>query len=183
MKLTDQQMLNLWRQANNLETARNDCSIEVFEGFDYSAAIITAMRQWYLTLLDTAPLQYLQTSDITSQIALTSIGNGVWQFELGADVRRLIAIQIEGCAHLTNILTFETAKNQIALNTNRLIRSGINNPLAYKQGNKITIYCRTTNNSTPKITSTIAITGPGDEWYIFNESAISLIPHDNTFYE
>lgn len=183
MKLTDAQMMTLWRRAQGLEAARSDCSIEVFEGYDISSSLITAMRQWYLNLLDTAPLQHLQTTDISSQIILTNIAAGVWQFTLASDVRRLISMQIEGCSHATNILSYDEAQRQIALCTNRYSRNGIANPLAVRQGSVVTLYCRTSNGEQPVITSSIAVTDPGDEWYIFNESALSLIPKTEISYE
>lgn len=183
MKLTDTQMLALWRRAQNLEAARNDCSIEVFEGYDIASALNTAMRQWYLNLLDTAPLQYLQTTDITSQINLTNIAPGVWQFTLGESVRRLISLQISGCTHATSILPADAAQRQIALSTNRYSCAGTANPVATQLNRTITLLCRTADGKAPTILSSVAVVDPGDEWYVFDESALSLIPKAEPIYE
>jgi hypothetical protein len=181
MKLTDAQMLALWRRAQGLEAERSDCSVEVFEGYDIASALSTAMRQWYLNLLDTAPLQYLVCTDISTQITLTNIADGVWQFSLGAEVRRLISLQIEGCTHPSNIQTYDNAQREFALNTNRYSRRGTANPAAVQLGTTVTLYCRTATGNAPVIVSAMAVTDPGDEWYIFNESALSLIPKADNY--
>jgi hypothetical protein len=183
MKLTDAQMLALWRRAQNLEPERSDCSIEVFEGYDITSALNTAMRQWYLNLLDTAPLQYLQTTDISTQINLKQIATGVWQCSLNANVRRLISLQIEGCTHTTTIINHDNAQREIALNTNRYSRRGTANPAAVQQGKTITLYCKTSDGAAPAIAGATAIVDPGDEWYVFDESALSLIPKAENLYE
>jgi hypothetical protein len=177
MKISDQQMLAIWRRVHRLEPARSDCSIETFEGYDLDAAMQLDMRQWYLQLLDTAETRYLELSDVASQLSLTALADGVWQIALPADVRRLIAMQIDGCAQQTIVTNVADAQRQITLNTNRYSRAGLCAPVAVAQGRTVTLFCKTATGEAPQLLRVQAVTDPGDEWYVFDESALSLIPN------
>lgn len=168
-------MLALWRRVHRLEPARSDCSIEVFEGYDVAAAMRLDMRQWYLGLLDSAEVRYLVTDDITDQLTLTRVADGVWQMTLPVDVRRLITLRVSGCPRATVVQTAN--ERAVVLNTNRLVRSGTANPVAVADGKEITLYCKTADGTAPAIVGTQAVVDPGDEWYVFDEAALSLIPN------
>jgi hypothetical protein len=176
MKLTDQQMLALWRRSRRLEPARSDCSIEVFDGYETEAALTLEMRQWYLDLLDNADLKYLELSDIATQLKFSPTASGAWQAELPLSTRRIIALQISGCAHRTIVSSVVEAERQITLNTNPYSRSGLTRPVAYVVGRTLSLFCKTDDGVCPTITAASAVVDPGDELYIFNDSALTLLP-------
>lgn len=176
MKLTDQQMLAMWREAKGLEPMRSDCSIETFDGYDITSAMMVEMRQWYLQLLDTAELRYLELSDITDSLKLKPVANGVWQFSIPTDTRRIITLQINGCKHLTPVQSRAESLREIELNRNRYSRSTAENPLAVITGRIVTLYCATDDGQAPEIIGSQAVVDPGDEWYVMNESALTLLP-------
>ena len=181
MRLTDQQMLTLWRRACRLESARSDCSIDEYDGYNITAAMMMDMRLWYLNLLDTAELRHLVLTDITAKLKIKQAADGVWCFSLPTDTRRLVSIHVEGCAHTIVVINADDAQRLITLNSNRYSRSGMTNPVAILRGREVTLYCNTADGNAPTISSTQAVEDPGDEYYDLNESALSLIPKNISY--
>lgn len=173
MRLTSEQMLALWRRAQGYEAARTDCAVEIFEGQDLTAQWLTAMRNWYLELLDTGDLRYLTLTDIAPRLAFAPAApGGVWTAHLPVDVRRVVSLQVAGAQMPTVI---GTDARRMALNANRYGRSSQLMPTAAVTGRDLTLWCCTDNGYQPQITNVMAVTDPGEDFYDFDESALSLI--------
>lgn len=181
MRLNPQQMLAHWRRAHGHEAARSDCSVEIFEGMDTQVSMSAKMRQWYLRMLDTAPLRYVTLTDISGRISAERTGDGTWRVDLPQDVRRLVSLRLQGCAHDAAVRPRGDDDRGEALQANRYSRSGQWQPKAVAEagGRTVTLYCRGMN--TAVITEARAVTDPGDETYEFNESALTLL--NNPDYE
>ena len=174
MTLTDAQMLGHWRRHRGLEDARADCSIELFEGMDINTALRVEMRQWYLNLLDTAPLRYLQLTDISSRLTFTPTATaGVWTAALPVDVRRLITLTLEGAAP-ADVEEANPTGRRAVLNSNPYVRACRHRPTVTVSADRtVTVVCNTLH--LPPVIAAMAVVDPGDELYTFDESALSLI--------
>lgn len=172
MILTHTQMLAQWRRAMGFETDRTDCTIESTEGIDTTAAHATAMRRWYVQLLDSGPLTALITHDVASRVSATSCGSGTWALNLPPDVRRIISITTETSDGPVPVLADDTV-----LPSNPYLRGCAQRPIAVARGREVLIYC----TSAPAITSVRAVTDPGDEAYEMDESALQLLPRSDPF--
>lgn len=181
MTLTHTQMLALWRRAAGMEESRSDCSIEQFEGLDLDAALATAMRQWYLRLLDTADLRHLVITDISSRLSLTRTAPGVWQAQLPVDVRRVLTVETASALCPLSVIDGASDKPEhqrsLALQANPFSRAGSLCPLASLTADVLTIYCMPDSETPPSLRRVAAVIDPGDEIYEFNESALGLLPN------
>lgn len=95
---TRAEMLSHWRLAHGFETGNTGVDIEAFEGLDTSTALAASMRQWYLGLLDTAPVHKLQTTVMKLPAEATS-GGIMSRAAIPAGVRRLLYVDSQGWGH------------------------------------------------------------------------------------
>lgn len=163
-------MLGHWRSARGLEPERGDCSVEIFDGADVTARLATEMRQWYLNLLDTAPLRYLTLTDIAAKVhpVVTEI-QGLWTAHLPRDVRRTVSLLLEGAPAPAPVLAADRLPGRVY---NPYVRGCDAAPRAFAVDGILYIY----SSRMPVLKALTAVIDPGDEEYVFDESALGLIP-------
>lgn len=180
MILTLVQMLDRWRTAHNLEPARLDCSVEVFEGWDVNERLTLEARQWYLHLLDTAPASCLCPHDISDRVRLTAPADltGVRTAPLPDDVRRVLTLTVSGAAAPVTV----TDADGVDAATLRRLRGCAGNhytagnaatPVAAVSGRTLWLW---TGTAMPEVTEIRAVTDPGEDVFELDESALALIP-------
>lgn len=172
MRLTHEQMLALWRRLRGYEPERSDCSVEIFEGIDRTAVMSSRMRSWYLNLLDTADAQFLKPADIAAKLKWTRTAPGVWTAGVPADVRRVLSVTPAGTYAPVAVTSPGGNPRAEALSANPYGR-GSCRPLCAFDGRTLALY------TSPEVTAmpveVMAVQDPGDEFYEFDESALSLI--------
>ena len=162
MTLDFDTMMAHWRRARGLEPERNDCSVEVFDGVDLTARLAGEMRQWYLKLLDTAPLKYVVQTNIASKVTLRpGSAAGLWTAALPPDVRRVTTLTLAG------------APAPLQVSASAPLHFG--NPYArqlqpFVSGRTLYLYAEE-----PVLETLMAVLDPGDEEYTFDEAALGLI--------
>ena len=87
------QMLSIWRSILGLNTAYSECSIEQFDGININELIALRMRQWYLDLLHNADPSLLPVANIASQCARIARPNGATFVEPPADCVRVVEVR------------------------------------------------------------------------------------------
>lgn len=175
MLLTHDQMMAHWRRAHGYEPERADCSVEVFDGVDATPRLALEMRQWYLDLLDNAPVTLLCPHDVAGTEA-REVRSGVWALALPAAARRVLSLTVAGSAVPVRVLSHDRDRGTAAW---RRLRCLLTNPyapapqqpLAIADGSQIMVYCPTR----PQVTAIRVINDPGDEVYEFDESALGLL--------
>lgn len=185
--LTQAQMLSLWRRAQGLEPAAAAVSLEQWDSIDTEAQLVLRMRQWYLHLLDTGDEALVATSDISSQIALRRIGDGVYAATLPAACRRLLRLSItDDCGTSMVVPTAEDIP-ETAVTRYRRRRA---NPWgasafvparAFVHGQSLIVTCGAgpeDADALPVVSDAQAVVDPGDETYILDEAALATIPGD-----
>lgn len=172
MKLSHESMMSHWRSARGLDPERSDSSVEVFEGAGAAGRLATEVRQWYLRLLDTAPLRYLVLTDIASKLVRQGDGDGpFYSYSLPHGTRRLIDVTLEGSGRPVAIA--DSADGTWAgIMGNPYVRGNACGPRAFSNGTTLTIV----SDTPPVPVSVRAVVDTGDEEYIFDESALNLIP-------
>ncbi|MDO5394447.1 MAG: hypothetical protein Q4F07_00625 [Bacteroidales bacterium] len=175
MRLTSEQMLGHWRRYRRLDPERADCSIELFDGINTDIRLAMEMRSWYLELLDNGDLRHLVLTDIAPRLKLTSVYSGVWQCRLPADVRRVAGISLAGAASEIVPVCGDPGNRFKTLCTNRYSRPDTAFPAAHiSDSGLMTLYCAGTA-SAPVPEAVMAVVDPGDEEYVFNDSALALL--------
>lgn len=172
MRLSFDSMMSQWRSARGLDPERSDSSVEVFEGAGVAGRLATEMRQWYLHLLDTAPLRYLVLTDIAAKLQPCGDSDGTFStYTLPRDVRRVIDVTIEGFGRPVPV-TDGADSTWAGVTGNPYVRGNALGPRAFVSVDTLTVI----SDTPPVLTRVRAVTDPGDEEYIFDESALSLIP-------
>lgn len=172
------QMLELWRIRLGLKPARVDCTIERVDGIDIDAMISRQMRQWYVDLLDTAPLELLAAEDISSKLSLMVTSDGCARFTLPENCRRLISVQLNSWHRPALVVAAHQNPRLEIMQANPYSRAGAQRPLAVVHGRSVHLYSADTSSAVShKISSALAITDPGPDTFVLDERALSTIPH------
>ncbi len=178
-------MLDLWRLAAGLEPVEAEASIERFDCLDINRRLAVAMRQWYLNLLDTADARYLAAENIADKL--------VWHYDattgckvatLPSDVRRILAVRMSATA-----LPLKLSKNTAELADLRasvLFTRSAHSPLNFDFARRVPAPASVDKaivadgvialKATDPPSVVMAVSDPGDETYVLDESALSLIP-------
>lgn len=171
-------MLAQWRTALGIDTHRADSSVVRVDGIDLDAHIALRMRAWYLDLLDTAPLDRLELSDIAP--AVTAHNEGRTLTAILPDVcRRVADIRLEGWERSVAPITDSRAETALAMAASPYAAPGCAEPVAVLSGRRL-ICCP---GGTGRIASLRAVVDPGPETYILHESLLASIPGSINPYE
>ena len=170
--LSSEEMLAQWKLRRGFEPLRNDCVITRNDGVDLDQLLRLEMRDWYLNLLNTAPLNMLSTTNIANDIAIVKGGDNVGTITLPENCRRIVELQLEGWSRQAKILDDPFCQEAL-LQDNPYSRGGCEQPIAIKHGNRPHVY--SLPSSTPKIVKAIAVMEPADGSYEMDESALSTI--------
>lgn len=172
--LTHDEMLKLWRTAAGLEPLRSDCRVERVEGLDADAVIEPRMRSWYLRLLDTAPPQLLPVADVADRLTLTPDPAAPRAAATLPDgVRRLLSLRLTGWMRPAGPADEDEASRRAALALNPYLRPGPHSPLCITRGRRLTAAPFEDGDI---VAEAMAVTDPGPELYILDESLLDTIP-------
>lgn len=166
-------MLAQWKLRRGFEPLRADCVISRADGIDLDALHRLEMRDWYLNLLNTAPVEMLALTDITSEIAVIPTENdGVGTVLLPESCHRLVEFQLNGwCRPATIIDDPDCYEAQMQINP--YSRGGNSQPIVVKRGNRLHLY--SLPSGTPSILRAIAVVEPSDGTFEMDESALATI--------
>lgn len=192
--LTHAQMLDLWRMAAGLEPPLAEASVERFDSLEVDRSLAIIMRQWYLQLLDTAELCYLAPENIAARIEWQkSPSSQRLLARLPADVRRVVSVSKDKASPNAKLFDeydlFSNYSSPSGLTRryssplgNSLPRADAPQPSdgeishAFSAGGIIVL----PGPEIPEIV--MAVCDPGDEMYILDESAVSLIKFPSCYY-
>lgn len=164
---TSTEMLALWRRALGLEIARTDCTVEVFEGIDLNADILSRMRRWYLSLLDTAPPELLPVADFAQTATITPRSDGGCDIALPAKARRILAVKLSGWKNQAVPLSLTDALPRLVRMASPFAGPGPCQPLAILEAGSLRVY-----PAADKIELLLAVSDPGPEAYILDETLL-----------
>lgn len=185
--LTQAQMLSLWRRAQGLEPTAAAVSLEQWDSIDTEAQLALRMRQWYLRLLDMGDETLVATSDISTQISLRRVGDGLYAATLPATCRRLLRLNVTDECGTSMVVPDADAVPETAVTRYRRRRA---NPWgapafipvrACVRGHSLVVACGHGSggaDTLPAVSDAQAVIDPGDETYILDEAALATIPGD-----
>ncbi len=185
--LTQAQMLSLWRRAQGLEPTAAAVSLEQWDSIDTEAQLALRMRQWYLRLLDTGDETLVATSDISTQISLRRVGDGMYAATLPSTCRRLLRLNITDDCGTSMVVPDTEAISETAATRYRRRRANPWGASAFVParacvcGQNLIISCGCGaggDEALPVISEAQAVVDPGDETYVLDEAALATIPGD-----
>ena len=173
--LSDERMLEIWRQGAGLEPPLADASVEVFNSLDVTMRLSTAMRAWYLDYLADAPLDRVPISDVTESAVLTpDHADDQWIVRPKGKIARITSIECasHGSVPLINPLDPANA-HLVRCLSNRFVRRGFM-PVALYVPNAPTALILSA--SEPVISCVNAVIVTEDDTYIIDERILADIP-------
>ena len=176
MTLTHDQMLAQWKLRHYMEPLREDCEVTRYDGVNVDSLIALAMQDWYLHLLDTAPLKMVPLTDLANETAqIDRPETGAVVVKLPENVRRVVAVNIEGCPQDIVPVT-DMTDYRVALQKSEYSRGGRCEPVAVlSAGGILTVYGEDESGKLPVVEHIYAVVLPEANTYIFDESALSTI--------
>lgn len=173
MELSHQQMLALWRRRLGFDELRDDCSVEVFEGRQVNDLIATAMRSWYLRLLDSADSRLLPVKTV-SYVDFFSAGRNLLRIVPADNVRRIIAIEAPRWDHPVAPIPFKDAADALNLLKGPFGAPSPSAPLAVDTGFRHILAAPLEPSDA---FSLLGIADPGSDRYILDEVLLDTIPN------
>lgn len=165
-------MLALWRQLRYNEPIRNDAAVTRVDGVDRDRLHQVEMRNWYLNLLATGDLRYLKISDIATQVAVTSMGDGTGRVLLPEKCVRPLWVMLEGWDRAARVVEPDTLEAEMQLN--EFSRGGTVEPVAVHYPGQLRLYSLV-EGETQKLTALRCVMEPEDGVYEMDESALESI--------
>lgn len=173
MKLSTEEMLSQWRMRRELEPLRSDCTVSRADGIDLTPLLVAQMRDWYLGLLDNAPLEMLAVTNIANDVALVvNEQDGMATITLPSQCRRVVEVKLTTWARPAEIVGPDSS---LAMRQKwKFTRAGTTYPVAINDNGLLRLYGVERGN-TPKIERLLCVMEPEDGFYTFDERALSLI--------
>ena len=170
LRLSTDEMLSQWRMRRALEPLRSDCTVERIDGIDLDSFLKMEMRDWYLNLLDTAPLHLLTLTDIASKVSLSKNKDLSATIHLPQGCRRVIELTLD-CSPVPIKITPPDTPLAIC-QQNPFSQSGAVSPIAIHSNNSLIIQAGSDNFN---IAQLLCVMEPDEGLYELDEAALSLI--------
>lgn len=170
--LSSTEMLAQWKLCWGFEPLREDCEITRSDGIDLDTLLRLEMRNWYLNLLKTAPIDMLAVKNIANDIAIVVNDDNSGIVQLPETCRRLVEFQLKGWKQPAKIIDDANCRDAL-LQSNIFSRGGCEQPVVIKRNNRLHIYSLPDDN--PSILRAMAVMEPTNGTYEMDESALSTM--------
>lgn len=171
--LSSDEMLAQWKLRRGFAPLRTDCEITRSDGIDLDALLRLEMRDWYLNLLDTAPMELLAPENIAGDIALMPQADNSATVILPENCRRLVGFKLKEWKRSAKIIT-DPYSHEAQMQSNPYCRGGCENPIVVLHGNRLYVYSLSPLTS-HVIDFATAIMEPTDGGYLMDEAALKTI--------
>lgn len=174
LHLSESEMLNIWKNLLGLEPHLCGCTIEREDGANVDARLITRMRQWYASLLLSAPENLLPVEDVKDELALMVADNGVVTAIVPPQCVRPVEWKLAPWKKSVTLFLQPGAPETAYLH-NEWTRPGIHHPAAMDFGNRILLFSLP-DGELPIMDMARCVVRPTDGTYSLHSSALKTIP-------
>lgn len=133
---TRDELVNLLLLSRGYEPLEGGAALEASEQLRTLMGV--EIDRWYLRLLDEAPADWLESTDLTGSLLVSQRDDGVATFSMPREVRRLTWLQFEGWSRPARITTHDDPEAH--KNLNPMWRNGRECPLAVVTGTEVEVY-------------------------------------------
>lgn len=164
-KLSESEMLNLWKLKRGMASLRDDAVITRSDGMDMDTLLLSNMRGWYDRVIRTASADVLPLADVTNRLEMTVAPSGVAVVKLPDDCVRVVRVMAEGWerqAEITTDVSGVLAQEQMSEYT----RGGAVNPVAVVDGGEMRLY---TLGDGAKLEQVLCVMSRSDDGYLMTD--------------
>ncbi len=175
--LTSEQMLGYWRLLRGYEPLRSDHAVTRRDGIDLDSLLMKEISAWYSNLLDTAPVEMLVTTDISSSLAAVTSPDLSATVTLPDSCRRLFSIALRGWEHSAVVVPLDENPDLFDEQFNPFTRGCPQRPVAILMPDRtVRLYSMPSLTALPVVERTVAVVEPPDGTFQFDSRALDLIP-------
>lgn len=173
MKMSEQEMMNLWKLRTGIMPLRQGCTIEREDGIDVEFLSFLDMREWYANLLKEAPIDWLPCREMKDELSLKVDTDNVGCISLPEGCIRPVRIKLASWQR--GVEQFWEATTPVAmLQENNYSRGNAANPVIITESQALRLYV--CSGAEERIENAMCIAYPKDGSYEFAELALSTIP-------
>lgn len=173
--LTTDEMLEVWRLHRALLPLREDCVVERHDGIDLDIYLRREMRNWYLELLDTAPLEMLKVTDIADETMVRLNADRSGTVILPDRCRRVTEVKLDGWLRPARIVDAAELP-VVSWQQNPFTMGDEAEPIAICDCGSLQLYSVPDGVTAPRLASLKCVIEPDEGIYELDERAFSLIP-------
>ena len=175
VSLTTDEMLEVWRLHRALLPLREDCVVERQDGIYLDKYLQREMRNWYLDLLDTGPIEMLKVTDIADETVVRPNADGSASVTLPERCRRVLEVKLSGWERPARIVD-PAELPVVSWQQNPYSMGHESEPVAINDTGTLQLYSIPDGVTTPRLESLKCIIEPDEGLYVLDERAFSLIP-------
>ncbi len=175
LRLSEDEMLALWRRRRGLEPLHNDCAVTRTDGIDIDAYLRDEMKGWYMNLLDIGEERMLSPRDIARLTAVRPVEAGVSRVALPDGCRRVLSVELTGFDSPA-IVTTDVASPLVRAQGNPFARGARHRPVALVVSGGVMMLYTAPSAGVPRIERMMCVVEPDEGFYELDEAALSLIP-------
>lgn len=169
-----QELSEIWLLKMGHIPLRTDTSLSRVDGYNLADLLQLEINQWYLNLLDSAPLDMLPVESVATDVKNLSVSDGIVTFDLPARCRRPVAVKLGDWRVAATPFTACDNPRLAALQQSVYTRGGACHPVAVIEGRKLMLY--STSAAAPVLEQLDAVVEPAEGDYILDPSLLSTIP-------
>lgn len=174
MRMSETEMVALWRQIMNLDVPRRDCVVEREDGIDVDGLLRSHIRLWYEHLLLTAPNNLVPVEDVGSETTAQADACGVVTLTLPARCVRLLEVEMQGWRGALSRFA-EPDSVEAQMQRSPWLRGGNEHPVAVKHPDRVVLY-GITPGSEPVVRRALAVVRPEAGYIVVSREALSTVP-------
>lgn len=174
MRLTESEMLNLWKTVMHLQPVHSGLSVERSDGVDLDAILLTRIRQWYAQLLQSAPENVVPVADVKDALSVSVADNGVVTAVVPPQCVRPVEWKLKGWKKSVTLF-LEPGAPEVAYMYNDWTSPGIFDPAAIDFGDRLLLFSLPAGEL-PEVEVARCVVRPADGTFAFHASALSTIP-------
>lgn len=152
--------------------------VERHDGIDLDVYLRREMRNWYLDLLDTAPLELLKVTDIADRTMVKPLPDGSGLVVLPERCRRVVEVKLDGWARPARIVD-PSELPVVTWQQNPFTRGSESEPIAICDCGSLQLYSIPDGVANPRLSSLKCVIEPDEGLYEFDERALSELKIDN----
>ncbi|MGN0214723.1 MAG: hypothetical protein ACI4AH_07965 [Muribaculaceae bacterium] len=174
MRMSETEMVALWRQLMNLDVPLRDCVVERDDGIDIDGLLRSHIRIWYDNLLRTAPSEMLPVKDVSGEVTAEADASGVVTLTLPMRCVRLLEVQMQGWSRpVSRFVTADSPEAQ--MQSSPWLRGGCEQPVAVKHADRVVLF-GIEPGSEPVVKRALAVMRPDTGFIEVARGALATIP-------
>ena len=174
LKLTENEMLELWKTRMQLLPARRDCVIEREDGIDIDAVLLFDIREWYAGLLTTGRVDWLPVDDLRNEVRCEVDDEGVVTAALPTACVRPVEWRLSGWER--SVTRFYRPDSYEALcQRNIYMRGDAVMPVAVLHDDRLVLYSLDPGTASAEVSQARCVALGEDGTYRFSEAALPTI--------